>query len=251
MKSVTAGPKQNHLLAALPEIVLARLLPLLQSRTFSVGEILIPANVKQRYVYFPTTCIALLSYGVSAIATPRTWPVGNEGIVGITAFLGESTADSQAEIQVAGEGFQLDAQLFRTEFKLGSGLQLLLLRYVEILITQASQLVICEHSHTINQRLCRFLLRAFDRVPNNKIETTQERIASLMGVRRESVTEAASRLQADSVIDYSRGHITLLDRPELEHQSCECYGIIKSAFEGLRLKSHVKKTRRRHEIQMT
>ena len=240
MKSVRAGPKQNYLLAALPSVVYTRLLPLLQSRIFSVGEILIPANFKQRYVYFPTTCIALLSYGVGATATPRTWPVGREGIVGITAFLGESTADSQAEIQVAGEAFQLDAKLFRTEFKLGGGLQLLLLRYVEILITQASQLVICEHSHTIDQRLCRFLLRAFDRVPSNSIETTHARIASLMGVRRVSVTAAAGRLQSDGVIDYSRGRITLLNRPALEHQSCDCYVIIKKAFEGLRLKSKVK-----------
>jgi hypothetical protein len=230
------APKQNHILAALPAVVYRRLLPRLQPVTLPLGRKLIPARGKPRYVYFPTTSIVSLSYGVEQGVMAKAWPVGNEGIVGISAFLDGPAGGKQAEVGVAGEAFRLDAETLRAEFRRGAELQKLLLRYVEALITQASQLGVCGHYHSVDQRLCRYLLLAFDRMPTNKLAITQQQIARLLGVRRVGITDAAGRLQEAGIIHYCRGQISLLNRRKLEARTCACYAVIRSAFESLRRK---------------
>lgn len=227
------SPKQNHILAALPQSVYRRLLPRLKGVMLPLGKTLIPANGSLPYVYFPTTSIVSISYGVHKGVMAKTWPVGNEGIVGVSAFLGGVAADNQATVQFAGQAFQLDAKYLRAEFLHGAELQKLLLRYVEALLTQASQSDMCRHHHSIDQRLSRFLLRAFDRMPTDQLAITQERIARLLGVGRARLSEAASRLQADGIIDYRRGQISLLNRRKLKARSCACYTVIRNAFENL------------------
>jgi CRP-like cAMP-binding protein len=232
--SKTDAPKQDHLIAALPPTVYRRLVPRLQPVTLPLGKTLLPSHSSLRHVYFPTTSVVSLSYGVEQGATAMAWPVGNEGIVGISAFLGGTAIGHQAEVQFAGEAFQLDAQTLKAEFQRAAELQKLLLRYVEALIAQASQLIVCGQHHTTDQRLCRWLLRTFDRVPTNELPITQQRIGRLLGVRRESITEAAFRLQGAGAIHYSRGVISLLNRRKLEARTCVCYAAIKGAFMNLR-----------------
>jgi hypothetical protein len=228
------APKQNHLIAAFPLAVYRRLVPRLQPVTLPLGKTLFPSHGDLRRVYFPTTSIASLAYGVEQGATAKAWPVGNEGIVGISAFLGGTATGRQAEVAFAGEAFQLDAQTLKAEFQRDAELQKLLLRYVEALIAQASQLIVCGQRHTIDQRLCRWLLRMFDRMPTNELPITQQRIGRLLGVRRESVTAAAFRLQGAGAIHYHRGVISLLNRRKLEARTCACYAVIKGAFMNLR-----------------
>lgn len=174
-----------------------------------------------------------MSHDAGQRVKAKVWPVGNEGIVGISNFLSETDADEQAEVEIAGQAFQLDAQTLGAEFQRGAALQKLLLRYVEALITQASQLVVCGQHHSIDQRLCRLLLRAFDRMPTNKLAITQQRLAGLLGVRRESITEAAVHLQEAGIVHYDRGQIYLLKRQKLETRTCACYAVIRNAFDNL------------------
>lgn len=230
------APKQNHIIAALSPVVYQRLLPRLKAVTLRLGMRLFSARSNLRYVYFPTTSIVSLSYRVERGVMAKAWPVGNEGIVGISAFLDGSAAASQAEVEFSGGAFQLDTETLRAEFRRGAELQKLLLRYVDALLAQASQLGVCGHYHSIDQRLNRFLLCAFDRMSTDKLDITQARIARLLGARRGGITVAAQRLHQAGIIDYRRGQIFLLRRQELEARTCVCYVVIRDAFKALRRK---------------
>jgi hypothetical protein len=210
------------------------LVPRLQPVRLLLGKSLLPSRGNLRHVYFPTTSVVSLSYGVEQGAAAMAWPVGNEGVVGISAFLGETATGHQAEVAFAGEAFQLDAPTLKAEFQRSAEFQKLLLCYVEALIAQASQLIVCGQRHTIDERLCRWLLRMFDRMPTNELHITQQRIGRLLGVRRESVTGAAFRLQGEGAIRYHRGVISLLNRRKLQARTCACYSVIKGAFMNLR-----------------
>ena len=224
----------NRLLAALPEAAYRRLLPDLEATTFQVGDVLIRPAEPLEFVYFPTDSVVTVSYAVNEDgAMAKAWPVGNEGMVGISLILGGLERDKGADIQIGGTAFRLPAAVLLREFGRAGALQHLLLRYVFALITQASQLGVCSHHHPIEQRLCRFLSRVFDRVAGEEVALTQERIARLLGVRRVSITQAAVQLQESGVIAYRRGHVRLVSRKKLEERSCACASIIRLTFEAV------------------
>jgi CRP-like cAMP-binding protein len=226
-----ASAKENALLATLPEAAYRRLLPELEAMTLRTGEVLFRPNGSTKFAYFPTNSIISLMYGMDdAGAMAKAWPVGREGMLGISLFLGVRKLDHQAEVQVGGGALRLPAAALMSEFRQTGALQQLLLRYVFALITQASQLGLCSHCHSIEQRLCRLLWLAFDRVRAQTIELTQQRIADLLGVRRVSVTQAAMRLQRDELIEYVRGRVRLIDRKKLEQRACACAGVIARSF---------------------
>lgn len=226
-----ASAKANALLAALPEAAFRRLLPELEEITLPVGEVLLRPNCSTKFAYFPTNSIVALMYGTDgAGAMAKAWPVGREGMLGISLFLGVRKLDHQAQVQVGGTALRLPAAALMAEFRQAGALQQLLLRYVFALITQASQLGLCSHCHSIEQRLCRLLWLDFDRVGAEAIDLTQQRIAEQLGVRRVSITQAAMRLQSDDLIQYVRGRVRLLDRKKLEERACACAGIIARSF---------------------
>ena len=227
------SPIENHLLAALPDEVYERLLPHLQPISFELGGVVYESSEQMDHLYFPTTCIVSLLYTMTDGATAEMGLVGNDGIVGIALFMGGNTVPNRAVVQVAGDAFRVQAPVIQEEFKLGGPCQLLLLRYTQALITQISQTAVCNRLHSIEQRLCRWLLLSHDRVRSMELRLTQEFIANMLGVRREGVTKAASHLQEAGLIRYVRGHITILDRPGLEAASCECYQVVKTEFDRL------------------
>jgi CRP-like cAMP-binding protein len=223
--------RANALLAALPRAVYRRLLPELQVSTLQPSEVLCRPNERMKFAYFPTDSIVAVMYGTDeAGSMAKAWPVGREGMLGISLFLGVERLDNQTEVQVAGTAFRIPAAALMAEFRQAGALQRLLLRYAFGLIMQASQLGVCNHCHPIEQRLCRLLLLAFDRVGAREIDLTQQRIAELLGVRRVSVTHAAMRLQRNHVIEYVRGRVRLVDRKKLAECSCVCAGIIARGF---------------------
>jgi len=226
-------PEQNSLLAALPESVRARLFPQLEPVGMPLGEVLYESGSQLHHVYFPTTSIVSLLYVMENGASAEIAVVGNEGILGISLFMGGETTPSRAVVQSAGQGFQLKAQLLKDEFHRAGPAMYLLLRYTQALITQMAQTAVCNRHHSVNQQLCRWLLMSLDRLPSNQLIMTQELIANMLGVRREGVTEAAGKLQNAGLILYSRGHITVLDRPGLEAEACECYLVVKKEFDRL------------------
>ena len=229
------SPRQNHLLAALPAAVYRRLLPRLDCVALPAGKVLLQPRGRLQSVYFPVAGIVTLSYGTDRQDTlANAWPIGNEGVVGISSFLGTSTRNGRAEVQITGHAYRLDAAVLREEFRRGGALQRLLLRYVRALIAQASQLGVCGHSHPLSERLCGFLLRAFDQMPTNELTITQERMARLLGVRRVGVSEAAGALQGAGIVRYTRGHILLLDRRKLAARACACHAAISQEFGRLR-----------------
>jgi hypothetical protein len=229
-----ANPKANALLAALPEAAYRRLLPDLEATTLRDGETLLGPPRSMKFAYFPTSSIVASLYEVDGAGAPvKAWPVGREGMLGISLFLGVPEFVSRADVQIGGSAFRLSAAALLAEFRQAGALQQLLLRYVFALITQASQLGVCSHYHPLEQRLCRFLLRAFDRVGGDEVGLTQQRIANLLGARRVSVTQAAKQLQADDLIEYVRGRVRLLNRKKLEERSCVCTAIIRRAFEAV------------------
>jgi hypothetical protein len=232
LRVASSSPKDNALLAALPPAAYRRLLPDLEATTLTEDEVLFPsAGGRASFSYFPTRSIISLMYAADAAgAMAKAWPVGREGMVGISLFLGVNRLDSQAKVQLGGAAFRLPASALLLEFRRAGALQQQLLRYSFALITQASQLGICNHVHTVDQRLCRFLLRSFDRTGDCEIEFTQGRIGELLGVRRVSITQAAMALQHEGVIQYVRGRVRLLDRRKLEQRSCVCAAIIARAF---------------------
>jgi hypothetical protein len=225
-------PRQNQLLDALPAAVYQRLLPCLELVALPLGQILFPAPGKMRYAYFPTTSIVSLSYAVDKSLSAKAWQVGNEGVVGLSSWSSPIRND-QVDVQTAGHAFRLAVHALKAEFSRGGAFQQLLLRYLQALITQASQLGVCNQYHTLDKRLCRFLLRAFDQAPANELAITQQRTADLLGVRRVGVTEAVGKLQTAGIIRCSRGHLTLLNRRKLEARACACYAAIKKEFDGL------------------
>ena len=221
------SPRQNHLLAALPEVDYKRLLPDLEPVPLPLGWAVYEAGGKLGYVYFPTTSIVSLLYVLENGATAEIAVTGNDGLVGIALFMGGESTSSRAVVQSAGYGYRLRASVLKKEFKRGGALQYLLLRYTQALITQMTQTAVCNRHHSVDQQLCRWLLLSLDRLSGNRLLMTQELIANMLGVRREGVTEAAGKLQRAGVISYRRGHIKVLDRPKLEGMSCECYDVVR------------------------
>jgi len=226
-------PKQNHLLAALPAADYARLAPDLELIPMPLGWAVYESGGHMNYVYFPTTCIVSLLYVMESGASAEIAITGNEGLVGISLFMGGESTPSRAVVQSAGNGYRLRASVLKKEFALGGNLQHLALRYTQALITQMAQTAVCNRHHAVDQQLCRWLLLSLDRLESNELVMTQELIANMLGVRREGVTEAAGKLQADGLIHYSRGHIKVLDRAKLEKRVCECYAVVKKEFDRL------------------
>jgi CRP-like cAMP-binding protein len=227
------SPRQNHLLNALPAEDYKRIAAHLELVPLKLGEILYEPGIKLRYVYFPTTAIVSLLYVMENGASAEIAIVGNEGILGISLFMGGETTPSRAVVQSAGYGYRLRAQLLKDEFGRFGPFLRLLLRYTQALITQMAQTAVCNRHHSVDQQLCRWLLLSLDRLASRELSMTQELIANMLGVRREGVTEAAGKLQQAGLIQYRRGRITVLDRPRLEARCCECYQVVKTEFDRL------------------
>ena len=227
------SPKQNHLLAALSAEDYKHLLPDLELIPMPLGWAIYESGGHLNYLYFPTTSIVSLLYVMESGASAEIAITGNEGLVGISLFMGGESTPSRAVVQSAGNGYRLKANILKKEFALGGRLQFLALRYTQALITQMAQTAVCNRHHALEQQLCRWLLLSLDRLPGNELLMTQELIANMLGVRREGVTEAAGKLQAEGLIHYSRGHITILDRPKLERRVCECYAVVKKEYDRL------------------
>jgi CRP-like cAMP-binding protein len=226
-KPPASAPEQNRLLAALSAAEQERLYPHLQLVSMPLGKVLYESGDVMRHVYFPTNCIVSLLYVLANGASAEISVVGNEGLIGVALFMGGETTPSRAIVQSAGHAYRLVGARMKEEFHRNGGMQLLLLRYTQALITQMAQTAVCNRHHSVNQQLCRWLLLSLDRLDSNRLVMTQELIANMLGVRREGVTEAAGRLQKLGVIRYTRGQITVLDRPELERLCCECYAVVK------------------------
>lgn len=226
-------PRQNHLLDALLKSEYDRLFPNLEPVNLTLGQVLYESGQKLEHVYFPTNSIISLLYVMENGASAEIAIVGNEGILGISLFMGGETTPSRAVVQSAGSGYRLKGALLKSEFNRAGPVQRLLLRYTQALITQMAQTAVCNRHHTVEQQLCRWLLLSLDRLASNELTMTQELIANMLGVRREGVTEAACKLQHAGLIKYSRGKITVIDRPKLEKCSCECYEVVKTEFDRL------------------
>jgi CRP-like cAMP-binding protein len=231
--SAARAMQQNSLLAALPEAVRERLAPDLKLVNMPLGKVLYESGDKLRHVYFPTESIVSLLYVMENGASAEISVVGNDGIVGVALFMGGQSTPSRAIVQSAGHAFRMPGQALMAEFDRHAEFQTLMLRYTQALITQMAQTAVCNRHHTIDQQLCRWLLLSLDRLPDNRLVMTQELIANMLGVRREGVTEAAGKLQAQGIIEYQRGHITVLDRPALEGLCCECYAVVKKETDRL------------------
>ena len=231
-------PNQNQLLAAMSEAEFSRLLPFLEPIIMRLGDVLYESGGQLQYVYFPTSAIVSLHYVLENGGSSEIAGVGNEGILGISLFMGGNTTPSRAIVQTAGHGYRLKSQVLLDEFNRAGPVMRLLLRYTQALLTQMSQTAVCNRHHTVEQQLCRWLLLTLDRLPGNELTMTQELIANMLGVRREGVTVAAGKLQEKSYISYRRGHITVLDRVGLEGEVCECYDVVKKEF--VRLMSDVR-----------
>ncbi|MGE5667130.1 MAG: Crp/Fnr family transcriptional regulator [Betaproteobacteria bacterium] len=230
---VYRDPHQNHLLDALPAGDYTRLEPHLELVPLALGQVLYEPGARMRYVYFPTTAIVSLLYVMEDGASAEIAVVGNEGMLGISLFMGGETTPSHAVVQSAGYGVRLKARLLKDEFARFGPMMHLLLRYTQALITQMAQTAVCNRHHSVDQQLCRWLLLSLDRLSTNELVMTQELIANMLGVRREGVTEAAGKLQDAGLIRYRRGRITVLDRPGLEARTCECYRVVKAEFDRL------------------
>lgn len=226
-------PEENHLLAALPVEVKQRVFPHLALVPLPLGKVLYESGDELTYVYFPTDSIVSLLYVMENGASAEISVVGNEGLIGISLFMGGESTPSRAIVQSAGHAYRLKGQLLKDEFHRHGDLLLLMLRYTQSLITQMAQTAVCNRHHSVDQQLCRWLLLSLDRLPSNQLTMTQELIANMLGVRREGVTEAAGKLQKLNVIKYCRGHITVLDRQKLETLSCECYSVVKKETDRL------------------
>ena len=218
---------QNQLLAALPAADFAAIAEHLEGVPMPLGHMLYEPGTQLRHAYFPTTSIVSLHYVTETGASAETAGVGNEGVVGVSLFMGGDTTPSSAVVQTAGHAYRLDRHVLLQEFNRAGALQRLLLPYTQALMTQMAQSAVCNRYHSVEQQLCRWLLLTMDRVPARELVMTQELVASMLGVRRESVTEAAGNLQTAGYIRYRRGHIAVLDRKGLEARSCECYGVVK------------------------
>jgi CRP-like cAMP-binding protein len=227
------SPSENHLLAALPTAEFERLAPHLELVPMPLGEILYEPGGQLEHAYFPTTAIVSLHYVMQSGASSEAAGVGNEGVVGISLFMGGDTTPSSAVVLTAGHGYRLASRLLMQEFSRAGLMQQLMLRYTQALITQITQTAVCNRHHSIEQQLCRWLLLTIDRIPSRELVMTQELVASMLGVRREGITATAGNLQRDGIISYRRGHIAVLDRCGLETRACECYAVVKTELSRL------------------
>jgi CRP-like cAMP-binding protein len=230
---VIPDPRQNRLIATLAEDEYVRLVPQLELVAQPLGQVLHESGVPMRHVYFPTTSIVSLLYVMEDGASAEIAVVGNEGLLGVSLFMGGETTTSRAVVQSAGHAYRLKAKLLNDEFARGGPMQQRLLHYSQALLTQIAQTAVCNRHHSLDQQFCRWLLLSLDRLPSNELVMTQELIANMLGVRREGVTEAAGNVQKAGLISYNRGHICVLDRAGLEARTCECYAVVKKEFDRL------------------
>ena len=226
-------PMQNHLLAALPLEDYERLLPDLEPVPLPLGWTIHRGGDREKYLYFLTAGIVSKFYVTQSGASTEFAVTGSEGVIGVASFLGGESMPSQSVVLSAGYAYRLRADLLKNEFEHNGPLAHLLLRYTQALIAQTGQIAVCNRHHTLVQQLCRCILSRLDRLPSRELTMTQELIANMLGVRRESVTEAAGKLQKAGLIHYIRGHIAVLDRPRLEAQVCECYAVVKREYDRL------------------
>lgn len=226
-------PRQNSLLASLSEDEYVRLMPQLELVAQPLGQVLHESGVQMRHVYFPTTSIVSMLYVMEDGASAEIAVVGNEGLLGVSLFMGGETTTSRAVVQSAGQAYRLKGKLLKEEFARGGPMQQRLLCYSQALLTQIAQTAVCNRHHSLDQQFCRWLLLSLDRLPSNELVMTQELIANMLGVRREGVTEAAGNVQKAGLISYNRGHICVLDRAGLEARTCECYAVVKKEFDRL------------------
>ena len=227
------SPSQNHLLAALPTAEFEALVAHLELVPMRLGQMLYEPGEQLQHAYFPTTSIVSLHYVMESGASAETAGVGNEGMLGVSLFMGGDTTPSSAVVQTAGHAYRLERRLLKQEFERGGLLQRLLLRYTQALLTQLAQTAVCNRHHSLEQQLCRWLLLTLDRLPSNELVMTQELVASMLGVRREGITVAAGDLQRAGYISYRRGHIAVLNRSGLEASTCECYAVVKKELNRL------------------
>jgi CRP-like cAMP-binding protein len=232
--SLPDNPENNHLLAALPAAEFRRLAPHLERFPVRLGETLHRPGEKLQHAHFPTTAIVSMLYVMESGASAEIASVGNEGVLGISLFMGGNTTPSSSVVQTAGSSYRLKANLLQQEFNRHGNTHHLLLRYTHALAVQIGQTAICNRHHSIEQQLCRWLLSTLDRLPSSEIVMTQELVAGILGVRRESITTAARKLQRAGVLSYRRGHITVFERVGLEAVACECYTVVKHAYSRLR-----------------
>ena len=233
VNTLSPGPAENRLLAALPEAEWRRWLPQLERVEMPLGQVLYESGGTLSHVYFPTTAIVSLLYVMENGASAEIAVVGNEGIVGISLFMGGDSTSSRAVVQSAGLGLRLKAQIMKDDFNRAGPVLHLLLRYTQALITQMAQTAVCNRHHSLDQQLCRWLLLSLDRLQGSELVMTQELIANMLGVRREGVTEGALKLQQAGLIRYARGHISVRDRDGLEKRTCECSGVVKKEYNRL------------------
>ncbi|MDD5336548.1 MAG: Crp/Fnr family transcriptional regulator [Rhodoferax sp.] len=231
--SLPPSPSLNHLLAALPKAEFESLAGHLELVPMALGQMLYEPGEQLRHAYFPTTSIVSLHYVTESGASAETAGVGNEGVVGVSLFMGGDTTSSSAVVQTAGQAYRLERHLLKQAFDRGGMLQRLLLLYTQALMTQMSQTAACNRHHPVEQQLCRWLLLTLDRLPTLELVITQELIAGMLGVRREGITEAAGKLQGKGLISYRRGHITVLNRAGLETSACECYAVVRKEMSRL------------------
>ena len=236
------SPQQNHLLAALPPADFDLFAQHLELVPMALGQMLYEPGTQLRHAFFPTTSIVSLHYVTETGASAETAGVGNEGVLGVSLFMGGDTTPSSAVVQTAGFAYRLDRHVLQGEFNRAGALQRLLLRYTQALMTQMAQSAVCNRHHSVEQQLCRWLLLTMDRVPARELVMTQELVASMLGVRRESVTEAAGNLQTAGYIRYRRGHIAVLERAGLEERACECYAVVKKELGRLLSDVHLRTT---------
>lgn len=227
------APLRNRLLSVLPAAEFERLQPHLKLVSLPLGKVLYESGNRMRNVYFPTNSIVSLLYTLVNGASAEIAVVGNDGIIGVSLFMGGESTPSRAVVQSAGYAYQLAGKILKQEFDRAGAMQHLLLRYTQSLITQMAQTAVCNRHHSVDQQLCRWLLLSLDRLSSNDLQMTQELIANMLGVRREGVTEAAGKLQQAGLIRYSRGHISVLDRAKLEARTCECYAVVKKESDRL------------------
>ena len=230
---ISHQPQQNHLFRAMPPEAAERVFPQLEQVELALGQVLYESGDTMQYVYFPTDCIVSLLYVLENGASAEIAVIGNEGMVGVALFMGGETMPNRAVVQSAGTAYRLKGSVLKQEFNRAGPFQHVLLRFTQALITQMAQTAVCNRHHSVDQQLCRWLLLSLDRLPSNKLVMTQELIANMLGVRREGVTEAAGKLQEGGIIEYSRGRITILDRPRLEQACCECYAVVKTETDRL------------------
>ncbi len=236
------SPGQNHLLAAVPRKEFAEFSAYLELVPMPLGTMLYVPDEQLEYAYFPTTSIVSLHYVTESGATAEMAGVGNEGMVGVSLYMGGNTTPSSAVVQTAGAAYRLERARLLQEFNRAGAMQRLLLRYMQALMTHMAQTAVCNRHHTVEQQLCRWLLLTLDRLPTNHLVMTQDLVANMLGVRREGITEAAGNLQRFGFISYRRGHIAVLDRGGLEKHTCECYGVVRTEMRRLFSDMQVRKT---------